>query len=192
MSHRHMYGYESLESCPQYIGHWSHVPYTGYWSHVPSNCSNVSYMYEYESLDSCPLYIGTSHWSHVPYTFVIEFMSHVHGVMSLSYTCVWIVSPLYIDHICRVLCHCSHIPYTYVWVRVIEVMSPIRRSYERRSEPDPNIKGKRSFVPKIWKSMTFCDILWHFPMSQCHNFELCHISRFLWHVMWFFSFFSKT
>ena len=49
-------------------------------------------------------------------------------------------------------------------------------------------KGTRSFVPKIWKSVTFCDI------SNCHNvtFELCDISRFLSHGMYFFSFFSKT
>jgi len=43
-------------------------------------------------------------------------------------------------------------------------------AFESRSEPNPNIKGKRSFVPKIWKSVTFCDILWHFQMSQCHTF----------------------
>jgi len=59
-------------------------------------------------------------------------------------------------------------------------------AFESRSEPNPNIKGKRSFVPKIWKSVTFCDILWHFQMSQCHTCELCDISRFLSHGMFFF------
>jgi len=58
-------------------------------------------------------------------------------------------------------------------------------SSKSRSEPDPNIQGKHSFVPKIWKSVTFCDILWHFQMSQCHNFELGDISRFLSRGMYF-------
>jgi len=40
---------------------------------------------------------------------------------------------------------------------------------QSRSEPHPNIKGTRSFVPKIWKSVTFPNVtmsqfwtLWHF------------------------------
>jgi len=59
---------------------------------------------------------------------------------------------------------------------------------ESRSEPDPNIKGKRSFVPKIWKSVTFCDI------SKCHNVTILNFVTFLGFchtVCIFFIFFSK-
>jgi len=41
---------------------------------------------------------------------------------------------------------------------------------ERHSERIPNVKGKRSFVLRIQKRVMFCDILWHFKMSQCHTF----------------------
>ena len=76
----------------------------------------------------------------------------------------------------------EHIDKSILWAYyyITHIMS------QSRSEPNPNIKGKRSFVPKIWKSVTFCDILWHFQMSQCHTFELCDISRFLSHGMYFF------
>jgi len=53
---------------------------------------------------------------------------------------------------------------------------------KERSEPDPNIKGKRSLESKIWKSV----ILWHFQISQCHTFELCDILRFLLHGIYSF------
>ena len=60
------------------------------------------------------------------------------------------------------------------------------RDSESRSEPNPNIKGKRIFVPKIWKSVTLYDILWHFQMSQFYTYELCDISRFLSHGIYMY------
>jgi len=82
---------------------------------------------------------------------------------------------------------------------------------QSRSEPNPNIRGKRSFVPNIWKSVTFFDILCvllcfikpilgnqctvpgvTIPNVTMSHFGLCDVSRFLSHGMNFFSFFSKT
>ena len=48
-----------------------------------------------------------------------------------------------------------------------------RTDPKSRSEPNPNIKGKRSFVPKIWKSVKFCEI------SKCHNLTLLTVVTFL-------------
>jgi len=86
MSPIHMYGYESLKSCPLCIctSHRSHVP--SHWSHVPiqvievmswiivvmspidmyehESLDSCPYPHKYESLESCPLYI--CHWIHVP------------------------------------------------------------------------------------------------------------------------------
>jgi len=59
----------------------------------------------------------------------------------------------------------------------------------RRSERNPNVKGKHSFVPRIQKRVTFWDILWHFKMSQCLTFEFCDNFRFLSHVTNFSQFF---
>jgi len=42
-----------------------------------------------------------------------------------------------------------------------------------RSKTDSNIKGKRSFVPKIWKCVTFCDI------SKCHHVTILNFVTFL-------------
>jgi len=42
---------------------------------------------------------------------------------------------------------------------------------ESRSEPNPNKKGKRSCVPKIWKNVILCDIC---DISKCNNVTLFH------------------
>jgi len=60
---------------------------------------------------------------------------------------------------------------------------------ERRSERNPNVKGKHSFVPRIQKRVTFGDI------SKCHKFTLLNlvtILGFCHTVRIFFSFFNKT
>jgi len=45
------------------------------------------------------------------------------------------------------------------------------RIWEAFSERKPNVKGKRSFAPRISRLVTFCDILWHFKISHCHTSE---------------------
>jgi len=70
--------------------------------------------------------------------------------------------------------------------------SPCHRTPKRidsrsgRSEPNPNIKGKHSFVPKIWKSATFCDI------SKCHNVILWNfLTSFCFYTVFFSRFLAK-
>jgi len=81
--------------------------------------------------------------------------------------------------------------------------APARRAHsndrDSRSERNPIVKGKRRFVPRIWKSVTFLwhfvTFLWNFVIFQNHHVTLlnfvtilgfCHTLRI------FCSFFSKT
>jgi len=74
------------------------------------------------------------------------------------------------DHVHRNPMHTDAMIYqVYHGLRIIQADAT-----KSRSEPNSNIQGKHSFVPKIWKSVTFGDILWHFQLSQCHTFELCY------------------
>jgi len=60
-----------------------------------------------------------------------------------------------------------------LWWYVINVIGASLLYTKSRSEPNPNIKGKRRFVPQIWTSVRFCDI------SNCQNVTLLNFVTFL-------------
>jgi len=60
----------------------------------------------------------------------------------------------------------------------------------RHSKRNPHVKVKRSLVTRIWKSVTFCDILWNFKLSPSHNFVKFLGFGHTVHI--FFGLFSRT
>ena len=82
----------------------------------------------------------------------------------------------------------THAEQLFCSCNVVEQLC-LNPSIESRSEPNSNIKGKRSFVPKIWKSEIFCVI------SKCHNVTLLNFVTLIGlcqTVCIVFSFFSET
>jgi len=136
------------------------------------------------------------HVSFMRVTWLITYVCHgwfmsvtwFINVCDMAHWCVWrdaMVVVSWLIHPCDVthayVCHDSFICATWL-IHTCDMT-------ESRSEPNPNIKGKCSFVPEIWKSVTFCDIY------KCHNVTLLNFVtflRFCHTVCIFLIFFSKT